>query len=222
MKCLLAALLVFPLVLRAQELDATQTAELLSKLAASRAGRAFEADFAEKKILPMWKDPIVESGTIAFEPPDKFLRKSKSLVVNDGKTLWMYYPEFRQVEKYPVDGRGPGQIFVVLGRALQFDSLGEMFQVSSSRSGDGFRLDLVPKSGAVRRMIRGMTLEIGPSLQLRSSVMLGKEGDRIETKYSNEKQIPLGAGNFSFQPPPGANVIAPLGEGSGDRAARQK
>jgi len=41
--------------------------------------------------------------------------------------------------------------------------------------------------------------------------MLGKDGDRVETTYSNEKILPLGSVDFSFTPPASATVVAPLG-----------
>lgn len=213
MKSLLAAL-TFLAVLpsaNAQRMGEAETSALIARVAASRAGRVLQADFVETKILPMWKEPVVETGTIAFEPPDRFLRKTKNLLVSDGKTLWMYYPEFRQAEKYPLDARGPGQIFAALGQALRFENLGEIFHVSATRLDDGFRLDLVPRSGAMRRMLRGLTLELDSSLRLRASAMSGKDGDKMETRYSNEKFLAPGSVDFSFRPPASASVTAPLG-----------
>jgi len=196
-----------------QLLNDSETDALVAKLAASRAGRMVQADFVETKILPMWKEPVVESGTIAFEPPDHFLRKTKNLIVSDGKTLWMYYPEFQQVEKYPLEGHGPGQLFAALGQAFRFENLGSLFRISATRLDDGFRLDLTPRSGPMRRMLRSLVLDLDSSLRLRSSTMSGKDGDRIETRYSNEKLLPPGSVDFSFNPPASATVVAPLGGG---------
>lgn len=196
---------------RAEALSEQETAALLAKIAASRAGHAIEADFVEKRTLPLWKEPIVERGTIAFEPPDKFLRKTKNLVVSDGTTLWMYYPEFRQVEKYPLqNGAGPGKLFAALGQALQFQKLAEIFRVSATTLQDGWELELTPKSGTLRRLLSSMTIQLDRALTLKSSVIRGKEGDCIETTYSAEKFLAPGAVDFSFTPPPSASVVAPL------------
>lgn len=209
----LLLLMMLPASGLGQLLNDSETDALVAKLAASRAGRMVQADFVETKILPMWKEPVVESGTIAFEPPDHFLRKTKNLIVSDGKTLWMYYPEFQQVEKYPLEGHGPGQLFAALGQAFRFENLGSLFRISATRLDDGFRLDLTPRSGPMRRMLRSLVLDLDSSLRLRSSTMSGKDGDRIETRYSNEKLLPPGSVDFSFKPPASATVVAPLGGG---------
>lgn len=213
MKPVLAALFLCSVNAFSQQLGEAETGGLLARISASRAGHAIQAEFVEKRTLPMWSEPVVERGTIAFEPPDRFLRKTKNLSLCDGKFLWMYYPEFNQVEKYPLDNRGPGQLFSALGQALQFRDIGGNFKVTASKVADGFRLELVPRSGALRRMLQSITLDLDQSLKLRSSGMVGKEGDRIETTYTNERILPLGSIDFSFTPPSTANVVTPLGGG---------
>ncbi|MFA7344432.1 MAG: outer membrane lipoprotein carrier protein LolA [Terrimicrobiaceae bacterium] len=211
MKPALAAALIFSAQASGQPLDEADTAALLSRLAGSRSGHAVQAEFVEKRMLPMCDEPVVETGTIAFEPPGRFLRKTKNLTVCDGKFLWMYYPEFRQAEKYPLSARGPGQLFTALGQALQFQKIAENFKVAATGLDDGFRLELSPRSGPLRRMLQSIMLDLDKSLRLRSSVMLGKDGDRVETTYSNEKILPLGSIDFSFTPPASATVVSPLG-----------
>ena len=213
MKSALAAILVFSTCAFGQQFNEADTAALLSRLAASRSGHAIQAEFVEKRVLPMCSEPVVEKGTIAFEPPERFLRKTKNLTVCDGTFLWMYYPEFQQVEKYPLASRGPGQLFTALGQALQFQKIAENFKVAATGLEDGYRLELSPRSGPLRRMLQSITLELDKSLKLRSSIMAGKDGDRIDTTYSNEKILPLGSINFSFTPPASATVVAPLGGG---------
>jgi len=213
MKPVLAAILIFSTNAFCQPLGEADTAALLSRLADSRSGHAIQAEFVEKRTLPMWNEPVVEKGTIAFEPPERFLRKTINLTVCDGKFLWMYYPEFQQVEKYPLAGHGPGQLFAALGQALQFRKISENFKVVATRLDSGFRLELTPRSGPLRRMLQSITLELDGSLKLRSSTMVGKEGDRMETTYTNEKILPLGSIDFSFTPPASATVVAPLGGG---------
>jgi len=213
MKPALAAILIFSAHAFGQQLDEADTATLLSRLAASRSGHDVQAEFVEKRVLPMCAEPVVEKGTIAFEPPERFLRKTRNLTVCDGKFLWMYYPEFQQVEKYPLASRGPGQLFTALGQALQFQKIAENFKVAATGLEDGYRLELSPRSGPLRRMLQSITLELDKSLKLRSSIMAGKDGDRIDTTYSNEKILPLGSINFSFTPPASATVVTPLGGG---------
>lgn len=209
MKPILLFLFLMPLAALAQPMSEPETAALIARVAAARAGRTVQADFVETKTLPMWKNPVVESGTIAFEPPSRFLRKTENLIVSDGTTLWMYYPAFQQAEKYPLDGRGPGQIFAALGQALRFEDLDGLFRVSATRLPDGFRIDLLPRAGMLRRMVRSLSIELDSSLALRSSALTGKDGDLAETTYSNEKLLPAGSVRFTFEPPASATVVAP-------------
>ena len=207
----LAILLLLPISALAAPLSEPETSALVARIAASRSGRTVQADFVETKTLPLWKNPIIESGTMAFEPPDRFLRKSNNLILCDGETLWMYYPEFQQVERYPLSSRGPGEIFAALGQALRFEDLQKVFRVSAEALPDGFRITLTPGSGRLRQMIERLTLELDASLRLRSSSLSTRRGDRIETHYSNEKLLAPGSVDFTFQPPASATVVAPLG-----------
>jgi outer membrane lipoprotein-sorting protein len=54
------------------------------------------------------KKPVVSSGTVWFQPPNKFRRnerQSPSMTVSDGRELWIYYPNFKSAERYPL-GKG--------------------------------------------------------------------------------------------------------------------
>ena len=137
MKPVLAAIFILSATAFGQQLSEADTNSLISRIADSRAGHAVQADFIEKRSLPMWKEPVEEKGTIAFEPPERFLRKTKNLTVCDGQFLWMYYPEFQQVEKYPLSNGGPGHIFAALGQALQFRKLAENFKIVATRLENG-------------------------------------------------------------------------------------
>jgi len=211
---LIAIILLANVSAQCGELGEAETAALLAKIAASRSGKAMTATFDETKTLPMMREPIRERGTISFEPPAKFLRRTDdgNLAVSDGKTLWMYYPAFQQAEKYPLDARGPGALFSMLTRVFQLDDLPKHFRVAASKTEDGFRLVLVPKAGAMRRMIGEIALDLDEGLRLRASRIVGNEGDRMEATYSAEKSVPLGTTDFEFAPPQGTNVVSPIGD----------
>lgn len=196
------------------DLGEAETAALLARIAESRSGKAMTATFDETKTLPMMREPIRERGTISFEPPAKFLRRTDdgNLAVSDGKTLWMYYPAFQQAEKYPLNSQGPGALFSMLTKVFQLDDLPKHFRVAASINDNGFRLVLVPKAGAMRRMIGEIALDLDAALHLRASRIVGNEGDRMEATYSAEKIVPRGATDFEFAPPPGTNVVSPLGD----------
>jgi len=215
MRCLvLLSLLATSALASGQELDSAATALLLEKIAALRRGKSIEADFTETRTLSLMKEPVVESGTIAFEPPDKFLRRTSkgNLSISDGRTLWMYYPAFQQVEKYAIiSPRGPGELFAALTRIFQLENLESQFRVTATRDGEGYVLTLEPRGAMLRRMIRTVTLQLDSGLRLRSSRITAENGDVTEAVYSGEKFVAPGTIDFSFTPPQGAEVISPGG-----------
>jgi outer membrane lipoprotein-sorting protein len=83
--------------------------ELKNLLAAIRQNRTTQADFHEERLIRLMKKPVVSSGTVWFQPPNKFRREVKgnspSMTVSDGRELWIYYPNFKSAERYPL-GKG--------------------------------------------------------------------------------------------------------------------
>src|SRR4249920_2974684 len=83
--------------------------ELKNLLAAIRQNRTTQADFQEERVIRLMKNPITSSGRIWFQPPNKFRREVKgsspSVTVSDGRDLWIYYPNFKSAERYPL-GKG--------------------------------------------------------------------------------------------------------------------
>ena len=83
--------------------------ELKNLLAAIRQNRSTQADFQERRVIRVMKNPVLSSGTVSFQPPNKFRREVKgtspSITVSDGRELWIYYPNFKSAERYPL-GKG--------------------------------------------------------------------------------------------------------------------
>src|SRR5262245_51194624 len=83
--------------------------ELKNLLAAIRQNRSTQADFQEQRVIRLMKKPVMSSGTVWFEVPNKFRREVKgnspSITVSDGRDLWIYYPNFKSAERYPL-GKG--------------------------------------------------------------------------------------------------------------------
>src|SRR5437773_11068125 len=84
-------------------------AELKNLLAAIRQNRTTQADFQEQRVIRLMKNPVLSSGTVWFQPPNKFRREVKgnspSITVSDGRELWIYYANFKSAERYPL-GKG--------------------------------------------------------------------------------------------------------------------
>src|SRR5215472_12980848 len=70
---------------------------------------SMQANFREERHLAMLKDPVVNEGKVWFTLPDKIRReiggKTPSTTVIDGKKMWIYYPNYQQVEVYDLEKR---------------------------------------------------------------------------------------------------------------------
>ena len=66
-------------------------ADLKNLLAGIRANRSTQADFQEERAIRLMKKPIVSSGRISFQPPNKFRREVKgnspSITVSDRRPV---------------------------------------------------------------------------------------------------------------------------------------
>src|SRR6266550_8772843 len=101
-----SAMLLFIAVAFLAESAPLSEADLKNLLAGIRANRSTQADFQEERVIRLMKKPIVSSGRIWFQPPNKFRREIKgnsaSVTVSDGRQLWIYYPNFKSAERYPL------------------------------------------------------------------------------------------------------------------------
>jgi outer membrane lipoprotein-sorting protein len=103
-------------------------AELKNLLAAIRQNRTTQADFQEERAIRLMKKPVLSSGTVWFQPPNKFRREVKgnspSVSVSDGRDLSIYYPNFKSPERYPlVKGSPLDATVTAINSALNLENI---------------------------------------------------------------------------------------------------
>ena len=192
-------------------------AELNNLLAAIRQNRTTQADFHEQRIIRLMKKPVLSSGTVWFQPPNKFRREVKgnspSVSVSDGANLWIYYPNFKSVERYPLGKGSPLDATVAaINSALNLENIETSFDIAATKTGDGYDLQLLPRSGAMKRVFQRLDLRINNQFRVERTDMLLLNGDRIITSYSSQRRAPIPASTFEFKPPAGTEVTTPLGQ----------
>src|SRR6266481_7313335 len=191
--------------------------ELKNLLAAIRQNRSTQADFQEQRVIRLMKNPVVSSGTVWFQPPNKFRREVKgnspSVTVSDGRELWIYYPNFKSAERYPLGKGSPLDATVAaINSALNLENIENMFQVNATKTDKGHELALIPRTASMKRVFQKLDLHIDDNLRVERTDMLLPNGDRIVTSYSNQTRSPVPASTFEFKPPPGTEVTTPLGQ----------
>jgi outer membrane lipoprotein-sorting protein len=202
----------------AQPLPPAEREQILQRLAELRAKSPFlQADFYEEKTSRLMSKPIKSQGTVWFRAPDKFRREIKgrnpSVTVSDGRAMWIYYPNFNEVELYTLGSHGVfDDAIAALTTGLTFDRVEEFYEIRMVREGELLRVELSPKRSNLKRVVQKLTVWMDDELRgVRSELILPK-GDRVITQYRNQSREPLPPSTFQFTPPAGANVTRPMGK----------
>src|SRR5437667_7551071 len=191
--------------------------DLKNLLAGIRQNRSTQADFQEERVIRLMKKPILSSGKVWFQPPNKFRREVKgnspSVTVSNGLELWIYYPNFKSAERYPLGKGSPLDATVAaINSALNLENIETSFNISATKSDTGHELALLPRTGAMKRVFQKLDLRINNEFRVERTDMLLPNGDRIVTTYSNQTRPPIPPSTFEFKPPPGTEVTTPLGQ----------
>ena len=212
------ALFAFTASVCAQELGAAEQKELVAMLQQKRAQMpAITANFSEERTTRLLTKPISSTGTLAFQAPNKFRREltgaNPSTTVCNGQELWIYYPNFKEAERYTL---GQKQFFddslAALTAGLNFQDVEKFFRVSASKEGNGHRVVLTPKTGGLRKILSNLTVWMdGEGMVQKTDAALPK-GDRVVTTYRNVRASRQSDAKFEFNPPAGAKVSTPLGK----------
>jgi outer membrane lipoprotein-sorting protein len=191
--------------------------DLKNLLAAIRQNRATQADFQEQRMMRLMKKPVVSSGRISYQSPNKFRREVKgnspSVTVSDGRQLWIYYPNFKSAERYPLGKGSPlDSTVAAINSALNLENIENLFQIAAVKSDSGYHLQLTPRTASMKRVFQKLDLRVNEGRRVEQTDMLLPNGDRIVTTYSNQTRAPVPAFTFEFTPPPGTEVTTPLGQ----------
>src|SRR5438132_2156627 len=217
MRAFVSAVLAFVALISTAKTAPLSEADLKNLLAGIRANRSTQADFQEQRVIRLMKEPILSSGTIWFQPPNKFRREVKgnspSVTVSDGRQLWIYYPNFKSAERYPLGKGSPlDSTVAAINSALNLENIESSFQISATKSEKGYEVTLVPRTASMKRAFQKLDLHIDDNLRVERTDMLLPNGDRIVTTYSNQTREPVSPSSFEFKPPPGTEVTTPLGQ----------
>src|SRR5947208_1477683 len=217
--CMLAAL-AFAALTSIGKTAPLSEADLKNILAGIRQNRSTQADFQEERVIRLMKKPLLSSGKVWFQPPNKFRREVKgnspSLTVSDGRQLWIYYPNFKSAERYPLGKRSPlDATIAAINSALNLENIENTFHIVATRieaPEAKYELELTPRTTSMKRVFQKLDLRINDKLRVERTDMLLPNGDRIVTTYSNQTRAQIPASTFEFNPPPGTDVSTPLGQ----------
>ena len=191
--------------------------DLKNLLAQIRQNRITQADFQEQRVIRLMKKPVLSSGKVWFQPPNKFRREvtgsSPSLTMSDGRQLWIYYPNFKSAERYPLGKGSPlDSTVAAINSSLNLEDVENTFQIDAAKTGNGYELRLLPRAPTMKRVFQKLELRINDQWRVERTDMLLANGDRIVTTYSNQTRGPVSVSMFEFTPPAGTEISTPLGK----------
>jgi outer membrane lipoprotein carrier protein len=214
---LLLVLMCLASIASSQTLTQADVKNLLAKIRERRMSAPdLHANFQEQKTIHLLNKPIVSTGKIWFHAPNKFRREvsgsSPSITVSNGRDLWIYYPNFKSAEHYTLGKRSPvDAVITAINTALNLENVEKTFQISGTKVGNGYELQLLPRSLSTKRMFQRFDLRLNSDLVAERTDMIQPSGEQIVTVYSNQTRAPIPESTFEFSLPPGTEVSNPLG-----------
>lgn len=222
--CVVVCVLAFcfvPGLLAAQasgnSLSSPQIAELVARVNAQHSESGmFVADFVEKRISPLLKEPVVSRGRIFFLPPLSYRKETEgslsSLVVSNGRELWMAYPEWKEVELYSRRTAAPVfQAADAFASAFSPDSWDKIFRIHAQEIPGGFHLELLPR-GSLKKYLAGLEVWISEQRRITRLLLLFSDGGSVTLDLTNANWVTANPSLFEFQAPEDYKLSRPFGE----------
>jgi outer membrane lipoprotein-sorting protein len=200
-----------------QPLSSADVNNLLARIREKRAAAPHvQANFQEEKEIRLMNKPVVTTGKVWFQAPNKFRREVKgnapSITVSDGQQMWIYYPSFKSAERYSLGQHSPlDKGLTAITAALNLENVEASYEITGRKTDKGYELELVPRRASTKKLFQKFDLHLNNDLLVNRTEMFQPNGERIVTIYSNQTRSPIPASTFEFTPPLGTEITTPLG-----------
>ena len=172
----------------------------------------FKADFVQESLVKSLGKKQVSEGVVFFKKPGKmrwnYQRPFKQEIVSDGKTLWSYHPEEKQVLVSPMSqaaqGKVPSTFLAGLGN-LKLDFQARWGKEPSPQ--ENYFLELTPNEfqGSLEKLFLLIDRENFRILQAKIQDVMGNTTQISFSKAQFDNRLPDSL--FTFTPPKGVEVF---------------
>jgi outer membrane lipoprotein carrier protein len=177
--------------------------------------RDLTAAFAQQSQVASLGRPRARSGRLSFQAPGRmrweYDAPDPQVVVADGKQLWFYRPERKQVVVQPLDAAFTRQtpLLFLFGRgdfAAEFT-----WEERELAPGDGGLLSVELRPRVESPDLARLVIEVAAAdCRLAGTTVEDAFGNVTRLLFSGERtNVGLDAGLFRFQPPAGTEVVRP-------------
>jgi len=171
--------------------------------------RTFSAEVEQLLIDQDGRELQETRALLLMEKPARFRWAVRDpyeeLTVSDGETLWHYEPDLGQVTIQPFEDEEADRRPIMLLNA-NAETIRDAYDVSSASMGDGLtRFILIPRN--IDRLFERLSLTFNGAVleEMQFEDSLGQQTSL--SFHEVNRNVPLEAGNFSFSPPDGVDII---------------
>jgi outer membrane lipoprotein carrier protein len=195
--------------------------------------RDLQADFSQSTTLTGFPKPQQGHGSLAWRRPNGAAAQFRfdyaapqQVIVSNGKQVWFYQPENRQVLVSSLEGMFAGGNGIALAYLTGLGNVAKDFNASLAKQPQdkqgNYQLELTPKRptatlAKLRLIIDGAAVSryqaeksLNNSFPILASVVVDGVGNQTRIDYSRVKvNSGLSAGRFNFKVPQGVEIIKP-------------
>jgi outer membrane lipoprotein carrier protein len=175
----------------------------------------FTSDFQQKFWVKAYNQEKASHGHVTFSKPGKmdwvYDDPAGNRVVSDGQVIKVYEATNKQMYEQPIDkSQYPAALSFLTGTGKLADSFDfEIFDGNQMKFPGGYVLVGTPKQ-ATPAYSKVLFYVDAATSQVRRVMIIDGQGNRNRFDFVNPKiNVPVGAGEFTFTPPPGTSVIHP-------------
>ena len=185
----------------------------------------FKANFIQESVVKSLGKKQVAEGVVYFKKPGKmrwiYQKPTKQEIISDGKNLWNYRPEDKQVLVSPVtsafQAKAPSTFLAGIGN-LKKDFEARWAKEPSSR--EDYSLELTPREtqGSLEKLFLLVGRESFKILQARIQDVMGNVTQISFSKVQFDNRLPDSL--FTFSPPQGVEVFTMPGASTAGPTAK--
>lgn len=204
---LLLSLIFVAQIASGQSMSDAEIKKLLARVHQKRAASPnVQADFQEEKVTHFLNKPLVSTGKVWFQAPNKFRREMKgaaqTVAVSNGHDFWIYFPNTKSTQHFTLGKNSPVDAALsAMNTALNLENAESTFQITGSKVERGYQLQLLPRTASAKRIFQRFDLRLSNDLFVERTEMLKPNGDRVLDTYSNQNRAKIPDSTFEFTPP---------------------
>jgi len=208
--------LLFGLLFLFDSASAETLEQVVARLESTyRETRDLKAEFKQAAFNKSLNQTIEGQGTVWLKKPGKmrweFKKPTPQTIVSDGKSLWIYTPELKQVtvsETPATLGAGPAGAFLMgMGRLREEFTIRFLNPANPTDANGHAVLDLRPKKREPTLARLVVTVDPAESL-IRTAVIYDVLENTVTIRFTTIEMNPrIPESFFTFAPPPGVAVV---------------